>query len=115
VIVAEQLPEDHYAKKLALEFRSIYQKVNGTPTTDGFSAYSFDAWRIFANAAEHALKIAKPGTLEFRTALKDEILNTKELPGVHAIYNFKPGNVYGVDDRSLVMVRLTDGAWRYVP
>ena len=115
VIVAEQLPDDHYAKKLALEFRDVYQKVNGMPTTDGFSAYSFDAWRIFASAAERALKTTKPGTPEFRTALKDEILATKELPGVHAIYNFKPGEVYGVDDRSLVMVRLTDGAWKYAP
>ncbi|MGJ4943963.1 ABC transporter substrate-binding protein [Bradyrhizobium sp. HKCCYLS1011] len=115
VIVAEQLPDDHFAKKLALEFRAVYQKTHNIPTTDGFSAYSFDAWLIFANAAERALKSAKPGTAEFRTALRDAILSTKELPGVHAIYNFKPGSVTGVDERSLVVVRLTDGAWKYAP
>ena len=115
VIVAEQLPDDHFAKKLALDFREIYQKANGVPTTDGFSAYSFDAWRIFTSAAERAMKTAKPGTVEFRTALRDEILSTKELPGVHAVYNFKPGMVTGVDERSLVVVRLTNGAWKYVP
>ncbi|MEY9109151.1 ABC-type branched-subunit amino acid transport system substrate-binding protein [Bradyrhizobium yuanmingense] len=94
---------------------SVYQKVHNIPTTDGFSAYSFDAWLIFANAAERALKTAKPGTAEFRAALRDAILSTKELPGVHAIYNFKPGAVTGVDERALVVVRLTGGAWKYAP
>ncbi|HLZ01012.1 MAG TPA: ABC transporter substrate-binding protein [Bradyrhizobium sp.] len=115
VIVAEQLPDDHFAKKLALKFREVYQKVNGVPTTDGFSAYSFDAWLIFTSAAERAIKAAKPGTVEFRTALRDAILSTKELSGVHAVYNFKPGAVTGVDERSLVVVRLTNGAWKYAP
>jgi len=115
VIVADQLPDDHFAKKIALDFRAVYQKTHGMPTTDGFSAYSFDAWLIFASAAERAMKTAKPGTLEFRKALRDEILSTKELAGVHAVYNFKPGAATGVDERSLVIVRLTDGAWKYAP
>jgi branched-chain amino acid transport system substrate-binding protein len=115
VIVAEQLPDNHFAKKLAMDFRSVYQKANGIPTTDGFSAYSFDAWLIFTAAAARALKEAKPGTAEFRKALKDEVLSTKELVGVHAVYNFKPGQIYGVDDRSLVVVRLNGGAWKYEP
>jgi branched-chain amino acid transport system substrate-binding protein len=115
VIVAEQLPDSHFAKKLALEFRAAFQKANNLPTTDGFSAYSFDGWRIFTSAAERALKTAKPGTVEFRKALRDEILNTKELSGVHAVYNFKPGAYYGVDERALVIVRLNNGAWTYEP
>jgi branched-chain amino acid transport system substrate-binding protein len=113
--VAEQLPDDHFAKKLALEFRAAFLKANNVPTTDGFSAYSFDGWRIFTSAAERALKTAKPGTVEFRKALRDEILNTKELSGVHAVYNFKPGAYYGVDERALVIVRLVNGAWTYEP
>jgi len=115
VIVAEQLPDGHFAKKLSLDFRAAYQKANGIPSTDGFSALSFDAWRIFTTAADRALKTAKPGTVEFRQALRDEILKTNELPGVHAVYNFKPGSYLGVDERSLVMVRLTNGAWKYEP
>ncbi|QPF87303.1 ABC transporter substrate-binding protein [Bradyrhizobium genosp. L] len=115
VIVAEQLPDNHFAKKLALEFRDAYQKANNMPTTDGFSAYSFDGWRVFTTAAERALKTAKPGTAEFHKALRDEILNTRELAGVHAIYNFKAGAYHGVDERALVIVRLTNGAWTYEP
>jgi branched-chain amino acid transport system substrate-binding protein len=115
VIVAEQLPDNHFAKKLSLAFRAAYQKANNAPTTDGFSAYSFDGWRIFTTAAERALKTAKPGTPEFHKALRDEILNTKELAGVHAVYNFKAGAYYGVDERSLVIVRLVNGVWTYAP
>jgi branched-chain amino acid transport system substrate-binding protein len=115
VIVAEQLPDNHFAKKLALDFRAAFLKANNVPTTDGFSAYSFDAWLIFTTAAERALKTAKPGTTEFRKAMRDEILKTKELSGVHAVYNFKPGAYHGVDERALVIVRLTNGAWKYEP
>ncbi len=62
-------PDDHFAKKLALEFRAAFQKANNAPTTDVFSAYSFDGWMIFTSAAARALKAAKPGTVEFRKAL----------------------------------------------
>ncbi len=115
VIVADQLPDGHFGKKLGLAFREIYLKTNGVPTTDSFSGYSFDAWIILADAATRAMKTAQPGTPEFRTALRDAILSTKDVSGVHAIYNFKPGENYGVDDRSLVMVRLANGAWTYSP
>ena len=65
-----------------MDFRTAFQKVNGTPTTDGFSAYSFDAWLVFADAAERAMaRRAKPGTPEFRVALRDAIFSTKELVG----------------------------------
>jgi branched-chain amino acid transport system substrate-binding protein len=115
VIVAEQLPDDHFAKKLSLDFRAAFLKVNGVPSTDGFSAFSFDAWRIFTEAAGRALKAAKPGTVQFRKALRDAILSTKELLGVNAVYNFQPGAYYGVDERSLVIMRLTNGVWKYAP
>jgi branched-chain amino acid transport system substrate-binding protein len=115
VMVAEQLPDDHFAKKLALEFRAAYLKANGTPTTDGFSAYSFDAWLILLNASERALHTAQPGTPEFRKALRDAILSTHELAGVHSVYNFKSGDNYGVDERGLVVVRLVGGVWTYAP
>jgi len=116
VIVAEQLPDSHFSKKISMAFREAYQKANGMPTTDGFSAYSFDAWLVFLDAAKRAMEAgAKPGTPEFRTALKNAMFTTKDLAGTHAIYNFKPGDSYGVDDRALVMVRLVNGQWKYEP
>lgn len=115
VIVAEQLPDSHFSKKISMAFQDAYQKANGMPTTDGFSAYSFDAWLVFLDAAKRALATANPGTPEFRVALKNAMFSTKDLVGTHAIYNFKPGESYGVDERSLVLVRLVDGKWKYQP
>ena len=115
VVVAEQLPDTHFSKKISMSFREAYQKANGAPSTDGFSAYSFDSWLIFMDAAKRAMAKAKPGTPEFRTALRDAIFTTKDVAGTHAIYNFKPGESYGVDERSLVLVRLVAGQWKYEP
>jgi branched-chain amino acid transport system substrate-binding protein len=115
VIVAEQLPDDHYAKKISLAFRDHYQKANGVASTDSFSAYSFDAWLIFNAAAELALQKAKPGTPEFRRALADGIFDVRELKGTQGVYNFKRGESYGVDERSLVILQLRNGAWTYAP
>lgn len=116
VIVAEQLPESNPIRKVAMDFRSAYQKANGAVPTDAFSAYSFDAWLLFADAAQRALATkAEPGTPQFRVALRDAIVNTKELVGTHGVYNFKPDNRYGSDERSRVMVKLEKGEWKLVP
>ena len=115
VIVAEQLPASNPIRKVSMDFREAYQKVNGTPPTDAFSAYSFDAWLIFADAAQRALATkAEPGTPQFRVALRDAIVTTKELVGTHGVYNFKPDSRYGADERSRVVVRLDKGQWKLV-
>jgi branched-chain amino acid transport system substrate-binding protein len=110
VIVAEQLPNDYPTKKVALDFRNAFQKVNGTASTDAFSAYSFDGWMVFTDAAARAK--GEPGTPEFRTALRDAIATTKEVVGTHGVYNFKAGNLYGVDTRARVIVKLDNGQWK---
>lgn len=116
VIVAEQLPASNPIRKISLDFRAAFQKANNAPTTDAFSAYSFDAWLLFADAAQRAINAKnEPGTPQFRQALRDAIVSTKELVGTHGVYNFKPNDRYGSDDRSRVMVKLEKGQWKLVP
>ncbi|MDR6853716.1 ABC transporter substrate-binding protein [Variovorax guangxiensis] len=110
VIVAEQLPNDYPTKKIAMDFRAAFQKVNNAPTSDAFSAYSFDGWLVFTNAAARAK--GEPGTPEFRLSLRDAIASTKEVVGTHGVYNFKPGDLYGVDQRARVIVKLENGQWK---
>lgn len=111
VIVAEQLPDSNPTKKVSLAFREAYQKANNAPTSDAFSAYSFDAWLVLLDAAKRALAKAQPGTEEFRVALKDALETTKDVTGSHAVYNFKPGEFFGVDERARVLVQLQKGKW----
>ena len=113
VIVAEQLPESNPIRKVSMDFRAAYQKVNGAPAVDAFSAYSFDAWLLLLDAASRAQ--GDPGTPAYRVALRDAIVNTRELVGTHGVYNFKPDNRYGSDDRSRVIVKLEKGQWKLVP
>ena len=115
VIVAEQLPADNPIRKVSMDFRSAYQKANGAVPTDAFSAYTFDAWLIFLDAAKRASAQAEAGTPQFRVALRDAITSTRELVGTHSIYNFKPTDRYGSDERSRVIVRLEKGQWKLVP
>jgi branched-chain amino acid transport system substrate-binding protein len=112
VIVAEQLPDSNVTKKVSLVFRDAYQKANNAPTTDAFSAYSFDAWLVLIDAAKRALTKAQPGTAGFREAFKDAMASTKEVIGTHGVYNFKPGSYFGVDERARVLVKLEQGKWK---
>jgi len=115
VIVAEQLPADYPTKKVAMDFKAVFQRVNNAPSTDAFSAYSFDGWLVFADAAARVPAKIEPGTPEYRVALRDAIASTKELVGTHGVYNFKPGNLYGVDQRARVIVKLDNGQWKLAP
>jgi branched-chain amino acid transport system substrate-binding protein len=115
VIVAEQLPDDHPTKKIAMDFREVFQRVNGGPTSDAFSAYSFDGYLVFADAATRAAGKGEPGTAEFRRALRDAIASTRDVVGSHGVYNFNAGNLYGVDERARVIVKLEGGKWKLAP
>jgi len=114
LVVAEQLPDAYVTKKVALAFREAYQKANNAPTTDAFSGYAFDGWLVMADAARRALAKAQPGTAEFRAALNDALQNTSEVVGAHAVYNFKPGSFFGVDERARVLVKLEQGKWTLI-
>jgi branched-chain amino acid transport system substrate-binding protein len=115
VIVTDQLPEEHFSKKIGTAFHEIFKTVNGIDADDGFSGYAFDAWLVFLKAAEVALTKAEPGTQEFRQALMDAIYANHDVAGAHAVYNFTPKSYYGVDERSLIVVKLVNGNWVYQP
>jgi branched-chain amino acid transport system substrate-binding protein len=70
---------------------------------------------VFADAAARAMSKGEPGTPAFREALRDAIFSAKEVVGTHGVYNFKPGNLYGVDERARVIVKLDNGQWKLVP
>lgn len=113
VMVVEQLPDSNPTKKIGTAFKEMHLKANGVPSKDGFSAYAFDAWLVLADAAKRALPKAKPGTPEFRSALRDEIYNVRELAGTHGVFNFKEDSPYGTDMRALVLVKLEKGEWKF--
>ena len=115
VVVADQLPDTYPTKKIALEYRAAYQKANNEPARGAFGPYAFDGWLVLLDSAKRALATGvRPGTPEFRAALRDALASAKNVVGTHGIYNFTPGTGFGVDKRALVLVKLVDGKWKLV-
>jgi branched-chain amino acid transport system substrate-binding protein len=112
IIVVDQLPDDHPNKNIGLAFKEAHLKATGVPSTDGFSAYSFDAWLLLVDAAKRALPKAKPGTPEFHAALRDAIYSISDVVGTHGVYTYRPESHLGTDRRALVLVKLDQGKWK---
>src|SRR5208282_5692366 len=112
LIVAEDLPDDNPIKKVALDFVTRFEKTFGPDTRNAFAGYSYDGFLLLNAAVPIAAKTAKPGTPEFRSALRDALENVKNVVGTHAVYNMTPTDHQGVDQRASVLVRVEDGKWR---
>jgi len=57
-----------------------------------------------------ALKKGKPGTKEFRTALRDALENSNVV-GTHGVFVMSAADHNGLDNRARVMVRIENEKW----
>ncbi len=115
VLVADQLPAGHPVKKSAQDYVAKYEAMHGKGSVSTFGAHAWDAGLLMATAVPNALKKAKPGTPEFRAALRDALEQVKELAGAHGIFNMSPSDHLGLDQRARVMVKIEKGAWKFQP
>jgi len=111
VLVAAQLPDSNPVKKSALEYIKKYEAANGAGSVSTFGAHAWDAGLLLANAVPVALKTAKPGSKEFRAALRDALEATKNLYAAHGVFNMTTTDHLGLDQRSRVMVKIENGKW----
>jgi len=114
VLVADQLPDTNPVKKSALDYITKYEAAHGKGSVSTFGAHAWDTGKLMEAAVPVALKTAKPGTPEFRAALRDALENVKELAGAHGIFNMSPTDHLGLDQRARVMVQIKNGQWTYV-
>lgn len=115
VLVAEQLPASNPVRKSAQAYVAAYEAAHGKGSVSTFGAHAWDAGLLMTAALPAALKKAKPGTAEFRVALRDAIEQVKDLPGAHGIFSMSPTDHLGLDQRAYVMVKIVNGAWKYQP
>jgi len=112
LIVPEELPANHPVKKVALDFTTRYEAAFGAGSRNAFAGYSADAVTLLGGAIPEAAKKAKPGTPEFRAALRAALENVQNVVGTHGVYNPTPKNHNGQDERARVLVRVEKGEWR---
>jgi len=110
MLVFEQLPDSNAVKKISAEYITAYEAKYGKGSRTTFGGHIYDAWLLFANAAPEALKKAKPGTKEFRLALRDA-LEASNVVGTHGVFVMNAQEHNGLDNRARVMVRIDNGQW----
>jgi branched-chain amino acid transport system substrate-binding protein len=111
MLVLDEIPDSHPSKALARQYIADYEKQYGTrPATFGANVY--DAGLLLQRAVPLALKKARPGTVEFRSALRDALESTHELVATQGVYNMTAADHSGFDQRGRVLMTLKDGRWR---
>ena len=111
MLVLPEIADSNPSKQIALDYIAAYEKVNGSkPAT--FGANVFDAGLLLQKAIPIAAAKAKPGTKEFRAALRDALEQTKELVGTQGVYNMTAANHSGFDDRGRELIVVKDGGWK---
>lgn len=116
LLVADQLPDSNPVKKTALEYKHKYEAKYGEGTINTFGGHMWDAGLLVSTAIPNALKTgAKPGTPEFRAAMRDALEQIKDLPASQGVFTMTPQNHSGLDERARVIVKVVDGKWTYQP
>jgi branched-chain amino acid transport system substrate-binding protein len=114
MLVLGEMPDSNPAKKVALDYMAAYEKVYGSkPATFGANVY--DAGLLLQKAVPEAAKKGKPGTPEFRSALRDALEQTHELVGTQGVYNMTAADHSGFDRRGRELMQLKDGKWQLIP
>ncbi|AJP56150.1 branched-chain amino acid ABC transporter substrate-binding protein [Pandoraea vervacti] len=115
VLVASQLPNDHPAKAVALDYIKKFDARYGAGKVAAFGSYAWDAGILLQRAIPIALKSAKPGTPEFRKALRDALETSKDVHVSNGVTNMSPSDHLGLDQRARVMVKIDNGKWVIAP
>ncbi|MHB8268150.1 ABC transporter substrate-binding protein [Bradyrhizobium sp.] len=111
--VVNDLPADSPFRKPTTAFIDAYKAANGNIPSI-FGAHLWDSMSHVERAIPAALKVAKPGTPEFRAALRDEIEKTKDFALNNGLSNMTPDNHNGYDERSAFVIEVKDGAFHLV-
>ena len=108
-------PNSNPVRQVALDYVKSYEAANGPGSATAFGAHAYDAFLMLQAAIPAALQKARPGTAEFRAALRDALENQHDLVLTHGIANTSPQDHNGFDARARVMVTIKDGAWKLLP
>jgi branched-chain amino acid transport system substrate-binding protein len=110
-------PEDQadsaLTKKPGLALNTAYEAKYGANSRSQFAGHAYDAFQVLLRVIPVALKAAKPGTPEFREAIRQAFLSEHEIAASQGVYNFTEKDRYGLDDRSRILLTVKGG--KYVP
>lgn len=110
--MAEQLPDSNPSKQLALAFVREYETAYGPGSRNQVAGHVFGALAVLEKAVPVAMTKAKPGTPEFRAALRDafETMGPTLLP--QGVLNWTAEDHWGYRDNAGVMLKVVNGEFK---
>src|ERR1700704_4098968 len=109
VMDPEDQPDSALTKKPGLALDKAYEEKYAPNSPSQFEGHSYDAFLVLERIVPVALKKAKPGTPEFREALRQALLTERDIAASQGVYNFTETDRYGLDDRSRILLTVKDG------
>ena len=111
-LLGDQLADSHPSKKQALDFVQKFEAANGANTRNQFAGHSYDFQVAMEKAIPLALKKAKPGTPQFRSALRDSLETMGRTVFAPGVMNWTPTDHGGYTLETGVMTKLVDGKFK---
>jgi branched-chain amino acid transport system substrate-binding protein len=111
-VLAEQLPDAHPSKAEAIKFVQQYEKAYGPGSRNQFAGHAYDSIIVMEKAVPIALKKAKPGTPEFRAALRDAFEQIGKTTLAHGVLSWTPQDHWGYTEDTGVMMKVTGGEFK---
>ncbi len=108
-VIAEQLPDSHPSKKVSVDFVNKYEAAMGPKSRNQFAGHAYDFQITMEKVLPVALKKAKPGTPEFRSAIRDAIEGMGRTVFAHGVMNWTKDDHWGYTMETGVMLKVVDG------
>ena len=108
-VIAEQLPDSHPSKKVSVDFVNKFEAANGPKSRNQFAGHAYDFQVTMEKVLPVALKKAKPGTPEFRAAVRDAIEGMGRTVFAHGVMNWTKDDHWGYTMETGVMLKVVDG------
>jgi len=111
-LVPEQLSDSHPSKRVAQDFVNKYEKAYGAGSRNQFAGHAYDAIIVLEKTIPVAKAKAKPGTPEFRAALRDAIEGMGRTVLAHGVLTYEKDNHWGFTVETPVMLKVVNGDWK---
>ena len=111
-VIPEQLPANPPSKALAADFVAKYEKAYGVGNRNQFAGHAHDTVIVLEKVIPMALKKAKPGTKEFRAAIRDAMETMGRTVVSHGVLNYTKDNHGGFTIATGLVLKVVNGDWK---
>ena len=111
-VIPEQLPANPPSKALAADFVAKYEKAYGVGNRNQFAGHAHDTVIVLEKVIPMALKKAKPGTKEFRAAIRDAMETMGRTVVSLGVLNYTKDNHWGFTIETGLVLKVVNGDWK---